>query len=277
MSGRSVLTEGKTKLVVLGDQPGTVLLIAKDDITAGDGAKHEVIPRKGVYATATTEACFRLLASHGLPTHYLGPINERTFAARMVHMIPLEVVMRRRAAGYYLKRHPAVESGTLFKELQLEYYLKDGPMHDPLALVDSHTRTLRLYRADRPLDDGFIGEQVLDLSPLIDLTPEIELRLQLLSIGAFQVLEEAWARRGVTLVDLKIECGFDAETGELLIADVVDNDSWRIWVGGREAEMLDKQVFRNLEAGLTGPALEAALRQIAHMYMRVAQETACFN
>ena len=66
----------------------------------------------------------------------------------------------------------------------------------------------------------------------------------------FDILSHAWRKRDVLLVDLKIEFGRLAggeNQGQLVIADVIDNDSWRIWPQGREELMLDKQIYRNLQ------------------------------
>ncbi|HVQ44361.1 MAG TPA: phosphoribosylaminoimidazolesuccinocarboxamide synthase [Candidatus Saccharimonadia bacterium] len=270
------LAEGKTKVIWdAGD--GKVTIESKDDITAGDGAKHDMLEGKAITANQTTSNVFALLKAKGLATHFIERTADRAFKARSAKMIPLELVARRIATGSYLKRRPDVKEGTIFGDLVVEFFEKDDPNHDPLVIFDFVTGRLLRYTASKPLGEGFMNEQPLAETIFKDLDAPQILTLVELTKQAFEVLEAAWAEQEVTLVDLKIEAGRDAETDELFIADVVDNDSWRIWPGGDKSQMKDKQVYRNL-AGVDDPAAKAKeLGKIKQNYTWVAEATEKFS
>lgn len=251
---RELVTEGKTKKVWRDpDNPSAVLLEAKDDITAHDGLGHEQLARKAVASTTTTGAAFEILEDADIPTHYLGRVDDRTFRAHAVEMIPIEVVMRRLATGSFLKRHPDFEEEDRFEPVRVEFFMKDDTLsppeagadtkNDPLMVVDPVTLRTLLFKPKRPMGDpgSFIGEEVgLPFS----LTMDQVFELQRLGGWTFLTLERALASENITLVDLKIECGLTSD-GRIVVADEVSNDSWRIWLGGNKKAMKDKQRFRD--------------------------------
>ena len=65
-------------------------------------------------------------------------------------------------------------------------------------------------------------------------------------VPCFEILEKAWKKFDVDLIDMKIEVGIN-QNKEIVIADVIDYDSWRIWPNGDPKKQLDKQSFRDGE------------------------------
>jgi RNA polymerase sigma factor (sigma-70 family) len=242
------IDEGKTKIII-EDGDGTVLIRSKDDITAGDGEKHDVIDGKAASSTTTTCNVFRLLADHGVPTHFVEQVDAVTFRARRVEMIPLELVARRIATGSFLDRYPDIADGTVFADLVFEVFEKDDANHDPLLGFDFANDLLRRY-VPNTLAAASLGARAGDLAneePLSQsrfsaVTAELLERLRELTVRTFEIVEQAWAALGGTYFDFKIECGFDVEHGTLLVADVIDSDSGRLRFGDRD---MSKQAYRD--------------------------------
>ena len=238
-----LLAEGKTKQIYAYPGDDTLAyMINKDQITAGDGMRRNQLVGKSRWSTITTANVFRLLNEEQIATHFVEQINDVTLLVRRCAMLPVEQVMRRIATGSYLKRHPEVSEGTRFEPVLVETFLKDDARHDP-----------QIWEED-----------ILNLG--LATSTEIEWMARQ-GRRVFETLERAWASVDVTLVDLKIEFGRDPQ-GHLLVADVIDNDSWRLWPGCDKNRMLDKQVYRNL-----GEVTPADLQVIADRYALVADLT----
>lgn len=239
-NSESVIAEGKTKKVInIGC--GMVLIRSKDDITAGDGEKHDVMNGKAIDSTMMTCNIFQLLNRLGVPTHFIGRVNETTFQARNVKMIPIELVVRRIATGSYLKRNN-VEEGTVFEDLVVEMFDKDDSLHDPKLEFVFKSGVVRRYIPSRPQsDESLIDETLLSESRYEYVTPEFLLELTDIGKNVFTILEQAWAELGGVLFDFKIECGFDSETSRILVADVIDLDSCRLQFDGVS---VDKDSYR---------------------------------
>ena len=131
----------------------------------------------------------------------------------------------------------------------IEFFFKDDAAHDPMIGPDQ-----------------IVAQEIA--------TPQEVAVMTELARLTFDILSHAWRRRDVLLVDLKVEFGRLAggeNPGQLVIADVIDNDSWRIWPQGREELMLDKQMYRNLET-----VDDEALARVKRAYERVAEFVGAF-
>lgn len=232
------LNEGKTKIIYnLPKSPNGdhVLIRSKDKISAGDGARMHEIEGKSAISNDTTCTIFELLNACNVKTHFISRHDETSFVAVKCEMIPLEFVNRRLATGSFLKRNPGVKEGYRFSPPKMETFFKDDANHDPQW---SHEQ---IIEAELKLGGVTIGVR------------EVELMTST-AVVVFEILEKAWATVDCTLVDMKIEFGVNARTGEIFLADVVDNDSWRLWPSGDRRLMRDKQVYREMKE-VTGEGL----------------------
>lgn len=233
------LAEGKTKSIyVHPTNPALVIMVHKDSISAGDGARRNQIAGKGALSGRTAANVFRMLNAAGVPTHFVDASSPTEMVVRRCQMIPVEVVMRRHATGSYIRRNPQVAEGTRFDPPLVEFFIKNDAQHDPQIT-----------------EPEMVARQVASHEEVAEMTEQ--------GRRVFGLLEQAWATLDVALIDLKIEFGRDAN-GRLLVADMIDNDSWRIWPGGEKQRMLDKQIYRNMQT-VTDEGLDALKQKYAQV------------
>ncbi|HDQ00215.1 MAG TPA: hypothetical protein ENN22_13680 [bacterium] len=265
----TVINEGKTKIVwAVEGQPSLVIIENKPDITAfDDPAYTRQFELKSRYATTTTCRVFELLRKQAIPVAYLEQLSPTEFLAPACQMIPLEVVGRRYAVGSYLKRQPKLKRGDgeppyRFEKIYTEFFLKttrgkligsngevlvDGldakkGEEDPL-IANPHEHEWKLLHPKKPTAEADLGKAVrqsavLPNSKFVPLMEDILVR-------AFSVLEQAWwETHQFRLIDMKLEFGV-TDKNELLIADVIDNDSWRL--RNNNWQELSKEAFRQGE------------------------------
>jgi phosphoribosylaminoimidazole carboxylase/phosphoribosylaminoimidazole-succinocarboxamide synthase len=265
----NTIREGKTKKVIPStENPALAIIESKNDITAHNAIMHDVMTGKAECATDTTCNVFRLLAACGIPIAFKKQLDATRFVATYCDMIPYEVVIRREAHGSYLKRNPHVQKGTPFPQLVIEFFLKTPgkqwnniaiPKDDPYIQFKDNKAYLDCPDIPLHAQESFL---ILEDYPLYD-KPQFFASIEQIARQTFLILERAWQNVGGTLVDLKIEFGFDA-SGNLLLADVIDNDSWRVVQHGN---YIDKQVYRD----------GANLDTVANLYQKVRDLTAQFR
>ena len=94
MARRAKIYEGKAKILYEGPEPGTIVQYFKDDATAFNAEKKEVIEGKGVLNNRLSEFFMSGLNNIGVPTHFIKRLNMREQLVRNCEIIPLEVVVK---------------------------------------------------------------------------------------------------------------------------------------------------------------------------------------
>lgn len=235
MSRRRKIYEGKAKILYEGPEAGTLVQHFKDDATAFNGKRHEVIDGKGVLNNRISEFIFTRLNALGVPTHFLRRMNMREQLIREVEIIPLEVVVRNVAAGSICKRL-GLEPGTRLPRSIIEFYYKDDALNDPL-ISEEHITAF-----------GWASPQELD-------------DIMSLAVRVNDFLSGLFSGVGIQLVDFKIECGrhYEGDMMRIILADEISPDNCRLW-DTKTNEKLDKDVFREELGGLLDAYREVAQR-----------------
>ena len=131
MKQMDMIYEGKAKKVYATDDPNCVIVDYKDDATAFNGQKKGTIVGKGAINNRMTNYLMKVLEEKGVPTHFVEELDDRRTVVKRVSIIPLEVIIRNKAAGSFSKRL-GIPEGTELKCSTLEFSYKDDDLGDPL-------------------------------------------------------------------------------------------------------------------------------------------------
>ncbi len=203
------LYSGKTKDVLLDETTNVVSLLFKDSMTGENGVfdpgSNTVggsVAGKGKIGLAISKYFFELMEKNGIPTHYLGAsVEDGLMQVRNLTVPKLEFVLRYFTAGSMCRRF-TLEEGIVFDPPYAEVTLKDDIQGDPL-----------------------ISERLCIMKGLLKEGQYDEALGIVARVG--EVLKKELASLNLTLIDFKIEVGYD-ENGKIFVADEITPDIWRV-------------------------------------------------
>ncbi len=211
-----LLYKGKAKDVYQTDDPELVIIKFRDDITAGDGEKKDVLTRKGYYNSVISAKFFELLEDDGIKTQYIKLLEPGLMLSHRLDMLPLEIITRNIAAGSLVRKFP-FEAGQEFEPPIIQMDYKNDEYHDPM------------------LND--------DITLALDLSTHVELeRIREITLRINEVLKGFLKDKDISLPDFKIEYGKNYR-GEIVLGDEISPDTCRFW-DAQTFDVLDKDLFR---------------------------------
>lgn len=232
---RKKIYEGKAKILYEGTEPSTIVQYFKDDATAFNAEKKDVIDGKGVLNNRLSEFFMKGLTQLGIPNHFIKRLNMREQLIRAVEIVPLEIIVRNVAAGSMAKRL-GMEEGTPLPRPIVEFSYKDDSLGDPLV------------PEEYILAFGWANQQ--ELGEIVEMALRVNDYLSGVMYGV-----------GIKLVDFKIEMGrvYEGDFPRLIVADEISPDSCRLW-DMETGQKLDKDVFRRDLGDLADAYTEVARR-----------------
>ncbi|MEG3593341.1 MAG: phosphoribosylaminoimidazolesuccinocarboxamide synthase [Pseudomonadota bacterium] len=231
MNALELLYQGKAKSAYLTEDQDLLVLKFRDDTSAFDGEIIEQLSEKGAVNNQINAFIMGKLSENGVPTHYVERLSATDVLVKRLDMIPVECVVRNRAAGSIVRRL-GVEEGMVFDPPLFELFLKNDALHDPMV-TEHHV-------------EAFGWATRREMSRMHELTLE-----------ANTILKGMFDKAGLQLIDFKLE--FGRFHGEIVLGDEFSPDGCRLW-DKLTGEKKDKDRFRQNLGGVLEAYREVAVR-----------------
>ena len=224
MTKTTLLYEGKAKKIWHTEDPDLLISEFKDSLTAFNGEKKSSEAGKGELNNKISTALFKYLNDKGIATHYVDMIDDNHMLHKKAEVIMIEVIVRNIATGS-LSRTLGIKDKTVLPFTLVEFDYKNDALGDP-KLNDQHCMILNLVKDEAELD-----------------------YLRYMARRINSVLSDFYAQLDITVVDFKLEFGYDKD-GNIILIDELSPDNFRLW-DAKTHEKLDKDRFREGLGGLT--------------------------
>ena len=225
--------EGKAKILYTTEDPTLVIQYFKDDATAFNAQKKGTIDQKGVMNNRIATKIFEHLKNNGIESHFVELLNDREMLVKRVEIVPLEVIIRNRAAGS-LCRLLGLAEGAKLACPTLEFCYKDDALGDP-QINEYHIRAL-----------GWATDE--EVRTIKDMAFRIN-----------DLLKKFFLGLKIELIDFKLE--FGRVQGKVILADEISPDTCRLWEVDT-GNKLDKDRFRR-DLGNIEEAYQEVLRRVS--------------
>ena len=225
------LYRGKAKTVYATDNPELLILEFRNDTSAFDGLRIEQLDRKGMVNNKFNFFIMTKLRDAGIPTQVEALLSDNEVLVKKLDMVPVECVVRNRAAGSLVKRL-GVEEGKVLNPPTFELFLKNDALHDPMV-NESHCKAF-----------GWATDE--QLATMKELSFKIN-----------TILTDIFDKAGLILVDYKLEFGLFK--GEITLGDEFSPDGCRLWEK-ETLKKMDKDRFRQGLGGVIEAYEEVATR-----------------
>ncbi len=229
-----ILYEGKAKIIYSTNSVNLIQYF-KDDATAFNAKKTEIIRSKGILNNFISEHLMKKLMKKNIKTHFLKRISSREQLIKKLNIIPIEVVVRNKAAGSIVKKYD-IREGSNFSNPIIEFFYKNDSLNDPL-LNEDHINAFNLAKS----------HEIINLK-------KISKKINI-------ILKDVFNKIDIDLIDFKLEFGTlnGFENKQIILADEISPDNCRLW-DKDTGKKLDKDVFRNDLGNLVDAYSEIAKR-----------------
>ncbi len=228
MEIKELLVEGSTKNIYATEQKDEVIIEFQDKMPEWAAEKKASVKGKAPLNNAISAFIFEYLSSHHIPNHFIRLLDDKSFLAKRLEMIPFKLSISNYASKNLAKRF-GLESGKQLEIPIVEIYLNNKKLKNPL-INEYHAFALGL--CDRS-----------EMSSIMRMT-----------MKANAVLKSFFLRKGLIIVNFQLEFGRD--NGAICLGDELSVDTMIL----AERDNKGNPNFKNLD--ITGPAPINVYRQL---------------